>query len=126
MIPPQEVLRQAATLICQNRSWIRGHFAVDEQGLAVKPWDERACAWCAMGAIAKVCHDSGSPDGIQRRVLLAMAREYDPGMSDRKVSDIPLLVDGAVIHFNDDAESAEQVAALMEKAADDLEKGGKA
>jgi hypothetical protein len=45
------MLREARVLVA--RGWCHGTYARDETGHPVVPWDSRASAWSAMGAIAR-------------------------------------------------------------------------
>ena len=46
-----EVLRDARALIADEARWIKGHFALDEDGEEVPSHSRRACKFCLVGAV---------------------------------------------------------------------------
>src|SRR3990167_5534137 len=52
-----EVLLQAKGLISTSQSWCKGNFAITASGWGTSSRDERAVAWCTIGAIEKVGPD---------------------------------------------------------------------
>lgn len=60
----KEKLIEAKAIIGDRSNWTRGVLAKDNDGKPVPPCDPRACQWCALGAISKVC------DTYEEEVLL--------------------------------------------------------
>lgn len=52
------VLEVARNLIADPEHWARDSYALDAAGEPVSPWDPRAMAWCAHGAVMKVHEDT--------------------------------------------------------------------
>lgn len=89
-------LLECAALI--RRGWCRDSQAKDAQGNACEPWEERAAAWCALGAIYKVTNRH--PQDI-----------YQLHHALRNV------VQGEITSWNDSRRDAEEVARAFEGAA---------
>ena len=66
---PADVLRAARERISTPERWTKGVYAIDSDGCAVDTSDRRACAWCALGALAASlpCRD---PDILGMRTPL--------------------------------------------------------
>jgi len=53
----EAVLRRSLALL--RRGWVRGQGAAREDGVPVRPGDERAARWCAVGAVHRATTDLG-------------------------------------------------------------------
>jgi hypothetical protein len=62
----QEILLKCAALV--RRGWCTGAPAKNADGKPVGPRDQDAVAWCAIGAIQKIC--GGPEDGWEARFAL--------------------------------------------------------
>ena len=52
-VHPSDVLARARELIRTEDRWLQHRFAVDEYGIRVDTWDERACRFCLIGALRR-------------------------------------------------------------------------
>lgn len=111
--PLAEVYRAAAARV--RRGWCREDYAQNEHGLAVDPNEAHATKWCGMGAICAEAGVEGEPDddtfwALTRPLVTHLERRYG---------------DGDPNEWNDaDGQTAESVAADLDRVAADLEKGG--
>ena len=48
------ILEDALELIEDPDRWTRGFYARDAEGVSVDPYSERACRFCALGAVARI------------------------------------------------------------------------
>jgi len=71
-VSESELLRRAWQLIEQPEHWTTRVTARDEAGDQVRPEDGKACCWCAVGALEKICAEQGgdlaSCTGVIRRL----------------------------------------------------------
>jgi hypothetical protein len=59
-----KVLNDAAELIEPEGRWIKHHYAINDEGVAVIAWSPEAVCWCASGAIVRAavaCGQSATP-----------------------------------------------------------------
>jgi len=93
----RSVLMEAAAIVRQG--WCTGAPAKNAEGKPVGPRDKDAVAWCAIGAIQKIC--GGPEDGFEARYALRQVIGRD-----------------TIQDWNDTyAKDAEQVAQAFEDAA---------
>ncbi len=93
------VLLKAAAIV--RKGWCTGAPAKDAEGRPCGPRDKQAVAWCAIGAIQKVC--GGPEDGYEARYALRLVL---PNFNQ------------SVQEWNDVwAKDGEHVAEMFEKAA---------
>lgn len=59
-IQKANLLREAKFLIVQPRNWVKSQYAVDELSYRVHLTDEKACKFCAMGAMYKALYNTYS------------------------------------------------------------------
>jgi hypothetical protein len=104
---PSEILSKAADLIEPNGCWAQGAYALDAAGKQVGSSVDRACCFCASGAIA---HASGYPLGDD---AAEEAEEIAWDMLRRVIGR------GYIEEWNDEAgrTQAEVVAALRQAAS---------
>lgn len=80
MMTATEVLRRARALIEEPARWCRDKYARDERGRSIRPGSERACQWCALGAVRAVT--SGIPANevqpIYREAIRRLQRALNP------------------------------------------------
>lgn len=82
-----EVLKQARELVKQG--WCQNAFAQNGEGEQVSTWSNRACKFCAWGAIrAVVDGDHEAEDGAVRALVRALGKN-------------PEAVTGAIVNWND-------------------------
>jgi hypothetical protein len=99
MMPPlklRENFLECARIV--RRAWCQRAPAVDKDGNACGPREERAVAFCAIGAIQRIC-GTMSDEGHEMREAL---RE---------------VIGMTIAPWNDGCETAEQVASAFEEAA---------
>jgi hypothetical protein len=84
-----------------RRGWCRGHFAVDEKGLATDPLGPRAVAWDLMGAVWRAVHETEASFEVLDEVIdrLLEATEHQ-----------------RLVEWNDEQESVEDVLKVLKKA----------
>ena len=114
----KRVLREAADLI-EKVGWCQEVDALDGRGIATTIWNPDAVAWCATGAVGKVCGvDSHNPDAeTDLDVIMALDRltRFLPGNEDLR-EDAPATV--TVGSWNDTrGRTAEEVVRTMREAA---------
>jgi hypothetical protein len=85
-----------------RRGWCRGHFAVDEKGLATDPLGLRAVAWDLMGAVWRAVHETEASFEVLDEVIdrLLEATEHQ-----------------RLVEWNDEQESVEDVLKVLRKAS---------
>ena len=59
-VSESELLRRALQVIEQPEHWTTRVTARDEAGDQVRPEDGKACCWCAVGALEKICAEDGA------------------------------------------------------------------
>lgn len=69
-------LREARKLIEDPERWCRNHFAVDAEGRMVKAREDRACRWCAEGALFRVVGAAGQGMTELRRAARELGKDY--------------------------------------------------
>ena len=84
-----------------RRGWCKGHFAVDEKGLATDPLGPRAVAWDLMGAIWRAVHETEASFGVLDETIDRLLR----AVGHQKL-----------VEWNDKQESVEDVLKVLEKA----------
>jgi hypothetical protein len=80
-----------------DKGWTKGVFARDDQGRSVNARSEQAACYCIAGAIRSVEDDDNA--AIDARVFLRKAGDYV-----------------ALVEFNDDCKSVDEVLALIDRA----------
>jgi len=56
-----QIIENAANLLTEE-SWVKGRMAIDENGFNVSTFSEKACKWCAEGAILKCAYQLDTDD----------------------------------------------------------------
>lgn len=92
-----DILTRAQELI--EHGWVQGKEAIDHEGHAVVAWDEKAVAWCEIGAIRAITHyidgsdqDHAGKDGPAHRYCVSLLG----------VANANVLEYGSVPSVNDD------------------------
>jgi hypothetical protein len=66
-----KVLNDAADLIEPTGRWIKHHYAINDDGVAVIAWSPTAVCWCASGAIVRAAVVCGQPAAPASETLQA-------------------------------------------------------
>jgi hypothetical protein len=81
------ILAAARELIRDPDHWTVDVFARDADGKAVDPWDDNACHWCALGAVAKArgwwIVPSDNAEGTLYRVAMDKFSMGVPSVNDK-------------------------------------------
>jgi hypothetical protein len=84
-----------------RKGWCRGHFAVDEKGLATDPLGPRAVAWDLIGAVWRAVHETEASfeilDAVIDRLLEATGHQR-------------------LVEWNDKQESVEDILKVLGRA----------
>ena len=116
----KRVLREAADLI-EKVGWCQEVDALDGRGIATTIWNPDAVAYCATGAVEKVCGVySAEPEfETETGVTMALDRlwEFLPWNGDPPEEDAPVTT--AIASWNDTAgRTAREVINAMRRAAE--------
>ena len=106
----KEILVKAQKLIEQG--WCQGEFARDENGKIVSPYNEKACSWCASGAIRVTIVSNGQtslkPYRLLQEIISKKPIEY---------STIIFSDSDAIAAFNDHPKTTQNdILELFDKA----------
>ena len=106
----KDILVKAQKLIEQG--WCQGEFARDENDESVSPYSEKACSWCASGAIKTAIisyhHTSPNPYHLLKEIISNKPIEY---------STIIFNDSDAIAAFNDHPKTTQNdILELFDKA----------
>lgn len=93
----------------QSNSWIQGREAVDEQQHSCAPYDERAVAWCEIGAVRATTHydDEANNTDAAYRYVISLLNMANPN----------ILAYGSIPGVNDSHKTTfDTVVRMFEKA----------
>ena len=113
----KELLIKARALIANPNHWTQTNFAHDTEGNSVAPSNEKACEWCALGAIMNIRYENANGYAIEDKAIEMLSltiSDFDKYENFRGVNN-----EDIISSFNDDTSTThEDVISMFDIAID--------